>query len=118
MVRIKNCVAAHKRKKAVLKQAKGQFGKRSTNYVQAKRSVTKGLTYQFRDRKVRKRQFRSLWIVRINAACREQGLTYSRFIKGLQATRVEINRKLLAELAVSSPEAFKRLVQLAANNVN
>jgi len=115
MVRIKSSVTAHKRKKAVLKEAKGQFGKRSTNYRQAKRSVVKGLTYQFRDRKVRKREFRSLWIVRINAACQDEGITYSRFIKGLIDAKVDINRKIIAELAISSPESFKKLVEIATN---
>ena len=115
MVRIKSCVTAHKRKKAVLKAAKGQFGKRSTNYRQAKKSVDKGLAYQFRDRKVRKREFRRLWIIRISAACQEEGVTYSRFIKGLIDAKVDINRKTIAELAISSPEAFKRLVEIAKN---
>ena len=115
MVRIKSSVVAHKRKKAVLKAAKGQFGKRSTNYKQAKKSVVKGLIYQYRDRKVRKREFRSLWIVRINAACREEGITYSRFIKGLIDAKVDINRKAIAELAISSPEAFKKLVEISKN---
>ncbi|VAX37490.1 LSU ribosomal protein L20p [hydrothermal vent metagenome] len=115
MVRIKNSVASHKRKKRVLKAAKGQFGKRSTNYKQAKRSVVKGLTYAYRDRKVRKREFRRLWILRINAACQEEGITYSRFIKGLIDAKVEVNRKVISELAISSPDAFKKLVDVAKN---
>lgn len=113
MVRIKNAVTAHKRKKRVLKMAKGQFGHRSKRYRQAKRSVMKGLMYAFRDRKVRRREFRHLWIVRINAACREAGISYSRFIKGLKAARVEVNRKIIADLAVHAPDAFKRLVETA-----
>lgn len=113
MVRIKGVVAARKRKKRVLKKAKGHFGKRSKNFRQAKRTVVKGLTYEFRDRKVKKREFRRLWIIRISAACREQGISYSRFIKGLNDAKVEVNRKTIAELAVSSPAAFKKLVKVA-----
>ena len=113
MVRIRGVVAAQKRKKKVLKQAKGQFGHRSKRYRQAKRSVIKGMVYEYRDRKVRKREFKSLWIIRINAACQALGVTYSRFMNGLKKAKVEINRKILAELAVSSPGAFKKLVKLA-----
>ena len=113
MVRIKSSVTAHKRKKRVLKKAKGQFGHRSTRYRQAKRSVVKGMAYEFRDRKVKKREFRSLWIVRITAACKEAGTSYSKFINGLLKAKVELDRKMLAELAVSSPGAFKKLVKLA-----
>ena len=113
MVRIKNSVTAHKRKKRVLKQAKGQFGQKSRRYRQAKRSVVKGLTYAYRDRKVRKREFRSLWIIRINAACQENGISYSRFINGLVNANVEINRKVIADFAVNSPEVFKQLVEIA-----
>ena len=113
MVRIRGVVAAKKRKKRVLKDAKGQFGKRSKNYRQAKKSVVKGLAYEFRDRKVKKREFRNLWIIRINAACQEQGINYSRFIKGLSDAKIDLNRKVLAELAVSSPAGFKKLVKAA-----
>lgn len=115
MVRIKTSVASHRRKKRVLKDAKGQFGQRSRRYSQAKRSVIKGLIYEYRDRKVKKREFRRLWIIRINAACAESGIKYSRFIKGLSDANVEINRKAIAELAVSSPSAFKALVKIAKN---
>ncbi len=113
MVRIKHSVATRRRKKRVLKQAKGQFGHRSRRYRQAKRSLLKSMVYAYRDRKVQKRLNRRLWIARINAACREQGITYSRFIKGLLSAKVEIDRKLLAELAVSAPKAFSNLVKLA-----
>lgn len=116
MVRIKSAVTAHKRKKRVLKSAKGQFGQRSRRYRQAKRSVVKGLTYAFRDRKVNKREFKRLWIIRINAACQESGITYSRFMNGLKKAKVEINRKALSELAVSSPAAFKKLVKLSKDS--
>lgn len=113
MVRIRGSVTAQKRKKRVLKKAKGQFGHRSTRYRQAKRSVMKGLTYAYRDRKVRKREFKRLWIIRINAACQESGVTYSRFINGLKKVNVDIDRKALSELAISSPAVFKKLVKLS-----
>jgi large subunit ribosomal protein L20 len=113
MVRVKTNVATRKRKKRVLKDAKGQFGHRSRRYQQAKRSVVKGLTYAYRDRKVKKREMRSLWIVRINAACEELGINYSRFMNGLKKANVAINRKILSELAIHSPGAFKKLVKLA-----
>jgi len=113
MVRIKTSVASHRRKKRVLKAAKGYFGQRSRRYLQAKRTVIKGLVYEYRDRKVKKREFKRLWIIRINAACQESDIKYSRFIKGLADAKVEINRKVIAELAVSSPSAFKKLVSIA-----
>lgn len=113
MVRISSSVTAKQRKKKVLKQAKGQFGERSKNYRQAIKSVIKGLTYAYRDRKVKKREFRSLWIIRINAACREAGLSYSRMIKGLTDAGVTINRKMLSELAIHDPAAFAELVKVA-----
>lgn len=113
MVRIRGSVTAQRRKKRVLKKAKGQFGHRSTRYRQAKRSVMKGLTYAYRDRKVRKREFKRLWIIRINAACQESGVTYSRFISGLKKASVDIDRKALCELAISSPAVFKKLVKLS-----
>jgi len=111
MVKVRNAATAHKRKKRVLKKAKGQFGHRSTRYRQAKRSVIKGLTYAYRDRKVRRREFKRLWIIRINAACQENGMTYSRFMNGLTKAKIEIDRKVLSELAISSPTAFKKLVK-------
>ena len=88
MVRVRHAGTTHKRKKRVLKQTKGQFAQKHTRYRQAKRSLIKGLTYAFRDRKVKKRQFRQLWIVRINAACQEAGITYSRFMKGIKQARI------------------------------
>ena len=113
MVRIKAAVARKAGRKKVFKQAKGQFGHRKKRYSQAIRSVIKGMTYSFRDRKAKKREFKALWIARINAACRELGLSYSRFMDGLTKANVAINRKLLAELAVSSPAGFKKLVSVA-----
>ncbi len=118
MVRVRTAVASRKRKKRVLKAAKGQFGHRSKHFSQAKRSVIKGMAYSFRDRKVKKREFRSLWIIRINAACQEQGLTYSRFINGLTQAGVNINRKILADLAVNATDSFKELVALAKNTTS
>ncbi len=113
MVRVRHAVSTHKRKKRVLKQTKGQFAQKSTRYRQAKRSLIKGLAYAFRDRKVKKRQFRRLWIVRINAACQEAGITYSRFMKGIKQAKIAVDRKMIADLAVSSPDAFQKLVELA-----
>ena len=117
MVRVRSAVTAQKRKKRVLKKAKGQFGHRSTRYRQAKRSVIKGLTYAYRDRKVKKREFKRLWIIRINAACQESGVIYSRFMNGLKKANIDIDRKVLSELAVSSPAAFKKLVKLSKETV-
>jgi len=111
MVRVRSTITAHKRKKRVLKKAKGQFGHKSKRYRQAKRSVIKGMTYAYRDRKVRKREFKRLWIIRINAACQEAGITYSRFMNGLRRANIAIDRKLISELAISSPAAFKKLVK-------
>lgn len=113
MVRIKHSVSTHKRKKRVLKKAKGQFGQRSRRYQQARRSLARGMVYAYRDRKVKKREIKNLWIIRINAACRESGMMYSRFIKGLALANIRINRKMLADLAVNSPQVFDRLVQTA-----
>jgi large subunit ribosomal protein L20 len=115
MARVSHAVASRRRKKRVLKLAKGQFGHRSTRYQQADRSVRRGQRYAYRDRRLVKREFRSLWVVRINAACREAGLTYSRFIKGLKDAKVVINRQMLAELAVNSPDALKMLISIAQN---
>lgn len=117
MARVKHAVSSLRKKKRVLKATKGQFGHRKSRYKQAKRSLIKAMRYAYRDRKVKKREFRALWNIRINAACRENGLTYSRFIKGLINAKVEINRKALADLAVTSPDGFKKLIDLAkANN--
>lgn len=118
MVRIKSSLARKRRRKRVLKKTKGQFGHRSKRFVQAKRSLKKGMAYAYRDRKVKKREYKSLWVVRINAACREAGIVYSRFIKGLSIAEVEINRKLLAELAATSPGVFKKLIKLVKENLS
>lgn len=113
MVRVKHAVSTRRRKKRVLKAAKGQFAQRHKRYAQAKRSMIKAMQYSYRDRKVKKRDMRRLWIVRINAACREAGIAYSRFMRGLASANVAINRKLLAELAINAPQTFKRLVSVA-----
>lgn len=113
MVRVKLAIAARRRKKRVLKAAKGQFGQRSRRYRQARRSLIKGMTYAYRDRKVKKREFRQLWILRIHAACQEAGILYSRFIAGLRRANIAINRKMLSEVAVHSPDGFRLLVHKA-----
>lgn len=113
MPRTKHAVASRRRKKRVLKLAKGQFGQRSKRYQQADRSIRRGLRFAYRDRKVKKREFRALWAVRINAACREAGITYSRFMSGLKKAKIELNRQMLADLAVSAPASFQKLVKLA-----
>ncbi|HNV23570.1 MAG TPA: 50S ribosomal protein L20 [Candidatus Omnitrophota bacterium] len=113
MVRVRTNVARHKRVKRVLKQTKGQFGHRSRRYKQARKSLMRGLVYHYRDRKVKKRQFRNIWVLRINAACREVGMTYSRFMSGLKKAKVVMNRKMLSELATNAPDAFNKLVAVA-----
>jgi len=100
-------------RKKILKLAKGYWGRRSTNYKTAKDAVAKALTYAYRDRKDRKGDFRSLWIIRINAACREEGISYSRLIDGLNKAGITINRKALSSLAISDPNAFKAVVAQA-----
>ncbi|MFH1360730.1 MAG: 50S ribosomal protein L20 [Candidatus Omnitrophota bacterium] len=117
MVRARHSVASHKRKKRLLKIAKGQFGDRSKRYREAVRSVKRGLRYATRDRQVKSRLIKRLWVARINAACREEELSYSRFIKGLSEAKVTINRKMLAELAVHSPGAFKKLIKMAKESI-
>ena len=113
MGRVKRGVTAHARHKKVLKLAKGYRGRNSTVFGVAIEKVEKGLQYAFRDRRAKKRNFRSLWIQRINAAAREQGLTYGRFINGLALAGIDIDRKVLADLAVHEPEAFNALVAQA-----
>lgn len=113
MTKAKTAVASRKRKKRVLKAAKGQFGQRSKRYQQAKRSIKRSMAYSYRDRRVKKREIRNLWVVRVNAACRENEISYSRFINGLKNANITLNRMMLAELAVENPEAFKKLVEMA-----
>jgi large subunit ribosomal protein L20 len=113
MSRVKRGVTSHAKHKKVLKRAKGFYGRRKNTIRTAKAAVDKAAQYAFRDRKNRKRSFRALWIQRINAAVREHGLTYGRFIDGLGRAGVEIDRKVLAELAVSEPASFQALVERA-----
>ena len=117
MPRVKRGVTARARHKKVLKQAKGYYGARSKVYRVAKQAVIKAGQYAYRDRKQRKRQFRALWIVRINAAARECGLSYSRMINGLSTANVEIDRKVLADLAVRDKDAFAELAKIAQANL-
>ena len=110
MPRSVNAVASRARRKRVLKQAKGFYGKRKNVYTVAKNIVEKGQTYSYVGRKVKKRDYRQLWIARINAAVREEGLTYSEFIHKLTVKGIDLNRKILADLAMNEPESFKTLV--------
>ncbi|MFN0265306.1 50S ribosomal protein L20 [Tepidamorphus sp. 3E244] len=110
MSRVKRGTTGHARHKKVLKAAKGYYGRRKNTIRTAKQAVEKSQQYAYRDRKVRKRTFRSLWIQRINAATREHGLTYARFIDGLGKAGIEVDRKVLADLAIHQPDAFKALV--------
>jgi large subunit ribosomal protein L20 len=114
---VKRAVNAHKKRRVVLERASGYRGQRSRLYRKAKEQMLHSLNYAYRDRRARKGDFRSLWIQRINAAARANGMTYNRFIQGLKAAGVEIDRKNLAELAVSEPAAFTALVELARSSV-
>jgi large subunit ribosomal protein L20 len=113
MARVKRAVNAHKKRRVVLEQASGYRGQRSRLYRKAKEQVTHSLVYAYRDRKARKGDFRKLWIQRINAASRAEGLTYNRLIQGLRLAEVEVDRKILADLAVNDPAAFSALLALA-----
>lgn len=110
MPRSVNAVASRARRKKILRQAKGYFGRRKNVWTVAKNTVEKGLTYAYRDRKQKKRVFRSLWIQRINAGAREHGMSYSEFMGKVKAKNIDLNRKVLADLAMNHPEAFKAVV--------
>ncbi len=110
MPRSVNAVASRKRRKKILKLAKGYFGARSNVYTVAKNAVEKALQYAYRDRRNKKRAFRRLWIVRINAAARVEGLSYSRFMHGLKTNNIDLDRKVLADLAMNHPESFKAVI--------
>jgi large subunit ribosomal protein L20 len=110
MPRSVNAVASRARRKKILNRAKGFYGKRKNVYTVAKNVLEKGLGYRFVGRKLKKRDYRSLWIVRINAACREEGISYSKFMGKLHAKGIELNRKVLADLAMNEPASFKALV--------
>jgi large subunit ribosomal protein L20 len=117
MSRVKRGVTSHARHKKVLKQAKGFYGRRKNTIRIARQAVEKAGQYAYRDRKTRKRNFRSLWIQRINAAAREHGLTYGRFIDGLNKAGIAVDRKILSDLAIREPAAFKALVDRAQSAV-
>lgn len=105
------------RRKKILKQTKGFWGRRSTLHTTAKDALKKSLTYAYRDRKTKKREFRQLWIARISAAVREEGMSYSQFINGLNKANVEINRKILSNLAIEDPAAFKAIIETAKKSL-
>lgn len=113
MTRVKNGAIHRARRKKIMKRAKGFFGSKHRLYKTAKEQVMKSLTYSYRDRRTKKRDFRKLWIIRINAACRQNEISYSRFINGLAKANVDINRKMLAQIAVDDPTTFTNLVKVA-----
>ena len=117
MTKAKFHVASRKRRKKILKKAKGQFSSRSRLYRTAKESIQKGMYYSYRDRKRKKRLMRGLWITRINAACRDENMSYSKFLMGLKRAKVELDRKILADLAVHDRKAFHKLTELAKANI-
>ena len=117
MARVKRAVNAHKKRRVVLERASGYRGQRSRMYRKAKEQVLHSMTYAYRDRKDRKGAFRRLWIQRINAAARSNGITYNRFIQGLKAAGVEVDRRMLAELAVADAPAFTALVEVAKQSL-
>jgi large subunit ribosomal protein L20 len=116
VARVKRAVNAHKKRRTTLELASGYRGQRSRLYRKAKEQILHSLNYAYRDRRARKGDFRQLWITRINAAARQNGMTYNRFIQGLRVAGVEVDRKILAELAVSDPNAFAALVDIAREN--
>jgi large subunit ribosomal protein L20 len=113
MPRVKRSVAARKKRRKVLEQAKGYWGLKHTSYTRAKEQVDKSLVYAYRDRRNRKRTMRSLWIIRINAAARKEGLSYNQFVAGCKKAEIELDRKVLADLAVSDPAAFSAIAEKA-----
>jgi len=116
VARVKRAVNAHKKRRTTLELASGYRGQRSRLYRKAKEQMLHSLTYAYRDRRARKGDFRQLWITRINAAARQNGMTYNRFIQGLKGAGIEVDRKILAELAVNDPNAFAALVEVAREN--
>ena len=114
MARVKRAVHSKKHRRATLERAQGYYGNKSRSFRAANEQVMHSLQYAFRDRRARKGDFRSLWIQRINAACRENGISYSRFVNGLKVAGVEVDRKVLADLAVTDPTAFAALVKVAS----
>ena len=118
MARVKRGVTSHAKHKKVLKQVKGQYGRRKNTIRVAKQALEKAMQYAYRDRKAKKREFRSLWIHRINAGVRSEGITYSKFINGLNKSGIKLDRKILAEIAYNDPEAFKSLVKKAQSSLS
>lgn len=117
MPRATNSVARRKRRKKVLSEAKGYYGRKHSSYRFANEQLMRSGAYAYRDRRNRKREFRRLWITRINAAARQEGMSYSELIHGLQAAEVEVNRKMLADIAVNDPDGFRRFVEVAREAV-
>ena len=113
MARVKRSISARKKRRATLKAARGYYGMKSRSYKNAKQQVRHSMQYQYRDRRVKKREFRKLWITRINAAARLNGMSYSTFINGLKKAGVELDRKVLADIAVNDEKAFSELVKVA-----
>ena len=118
MARVKRGVTSHAKHKKVLKAVKGQWGRRKNTIRVAKQAMEKAMQYAYRDRRAKKREFRSLWIQRINAGVRAEGITYSKFIHGLNKSGIKIDRKILAEIAYDNPEAFKTIVKKAQAALN
>jgi len=118
MARVKRGVTSHAKHKKILKAVKGQWGRRKNTIRVARQAMEKAMQYAYRDRRVKKREFRSLWIQRINAGVRLEGLTYSKFINGLNKSGIKLDRKVLAEIAYENPEAFKTIVKKAQSALN
>ena len=118
MARVKRGVTSHAKHKKVLKAVKGQWGRRKNTIRVARQAMEKAMQYAYRDRRVKKREFKSLWIQRINAGVRSEGLTYSKFINGLNKSKIKLDRKILAEIAYENPEAFKTIVKKAQSALN
>ena len=118
MARVKRGVTSHARQNKVLKQVKGQYGRRKNTIRIARQAMEKALQYAYRDRRAKKREFRSLWIQRINAGVRLEGLTYSKFINGLNKSKIKMDRKVLADIAYNDPEVFKSIVKKVQSSLN
>ena len=118
MARTKRGVVSRAKHKKILKTVKGQYGRRKNTIRVARQAMEKAMQYAYRDRKTKKREFRSLWIQRINAGVRAEGLTYARFINGLSKSKIKLDRKVLAELAYNNPEAFKSIVKKVQSSLN
>ena len=118
MARVKRGVTSHARHKKVLKQVKGQYGRRKNTIRIAKQALEKSMQYAYRDRRAKKREFRSLWIQRINAGVRAEGITYSKFINGLNKSGIKLDRKVLADIAYNNPEVFKSIVKIVQSSLD